>query len=106
MTAFGGVQGIRGRAVLREKFVVPVHQQHGVDGCIGDKGRLLGPWDDEIARMTLGERMGNFIGSTVLWSHGCGRGGKRGRGRDLYMAGFLWVHPSLEAERASRGHFT
>lgn len=75
VVVLGGVQ--------RVEFVAPAHQQHRVDGLVAGEGRLSDSWDGEIARVALGERIGNFIGSAVSWDHGCGA---REEGEDVAAA--------------------
>jgi hypothetical protein len=58
--------------VRREEFVASAHEQHGVNGWVGDEGRLSDSGDDEIAEVALDERMGDF-GSEITWGHGCER---------------------------------
>ena len=47
------------------------HQQHGINGCVAGEGWLPDSGDDEIAGVTLGERMGELVGSEMMWGHGC-----------------------------------
>ena len=55
----------------REEFVSSAHQQHGINGCVAGEGWLPDSGDDEIAGVTLGERMGELVGSEMMWGHGC-----------------------------------
>ena len=73
--------------MVRERFVVAfARQQQGINGCVRAEGVLPDSRKDEIARMGLGERVGD--GSELFRDHGCGREreGEGGRGRDLYMS--------------------
>jgi len=63
MVVFGDVEGKWGLDVLRGRFVVSAHQQHGVDGCVRGRGGLPNSWNDYTARITLDERMERAIGS-------------------------------------------
>jgi len=68
----------------RERFVVFVHQQCGVNGFVVSEGWLLDRWNDSIAMVALGGLAWRVIGSNKVQVHGCEGEGKEGTVVVLY----------------------